>query len=316
MDIFRNKEYIYCVYQEKSFCKAAEKLHISQPALSAMVKKTELQLGLPIFNRRTKPISLTPFGTEYIRNIEIVDELEERLYGISHEMQSLQDGQLFLSASNLGIDYLTSELIADYKKRYPKIKLSIINLNTLLSKQLLDSRQVDLMITTRPLNEAEYEKVFLSEEYLVLLVPKELSLHPDLRAQSLAHKDLERISDPTLPCVPLSAFLQLPFIVSNSNNYLRTCTNILFQEAGFQPDIVLEVEETAIGLNFAKYGIGAMICNHLLLEKGDFENHFLFYKLDSQYSKRTSNVFYRIGTYITPAMSKFLELARDYNNNQ
>lgn len=87
--MFRNKEYIYSVYQEKSFCRAAEKLHISQPALSAMVKRTEEQLGMPIFNRRTTPISLTPFGTEYIRNIEIVDELENQLRGISYEMKSL-----------------------------------------------------------------------------------------------------------------------------------------------------------------------------------------------------------------------------------
>lgn len=53
--MFRNKEYIYSVYKEQSFTKAAEKLHISAPALSAMIKRIETQLGMPVFDRKTSP---------------------------------------------------------------------------------------------------------------------------------------------------------------------------------------------------------------------------------------------------------------------
>lgn len=54
--MFRHKDYVECIYKERSFGKAAEKLHVSQPALSAMIKRLEKELGAPLFNR--KPHSL------------------------------------------------------------------------------------------------------------------------------------------------------------------------------------------------------------------------------------------------------------------
>ena len=60
--MFQGMEYVYEVYLEKSFSKAAEKLFISQPSLSANVKRVEHHIGYPIFDRSTKPLSLTECG--------------------------------------------------------------------------------------------------------------------------------------------------------------------------------------------------------------------------------------------------------------
>ena len=59
-------DYVYAVWQEKSFSAAARKLFVSQPALSASVRKVERELGLPIFNRSTTPLQLTDAGRAYI----------------------------------------------------------------------------------------------------------------------------------------------------------------------------------------------------------------------------------------------------------
>ena len=58
--------YVYTVYEEKSFSKAAKRLFVSQPSLSAMVKKVESDYDITIFDRTTTPISLTPEGEYYI----------------------------------------------------------------------------------------------------------------------------------------------------------------------------------------------------------------------------------------------------------
>ena len=52
-------KYVYAVYQEKSFSKAAKKLYISQPALSNMVRKAEREVGAAIFDRSTIPLTIT-----------------------------------------------------------------------------------------------------------------------------------------------------------------------------------------------------------------------------------------------------------------
>lgn len=58
-------KYVYEVYKEKSFSKAAKKLFISQPALSNMVRKAEKEMGAPIFDRSTIPLTVTKEGAYY-----------------------------------------------------------------------------------------------------------------------------------------------------------------------------------------------------------------------------------------------------------
>lgn len=68
--MFRNANYIYTVYRERNFSRAAEKLFISQSSLSLTIKKAEERIGAPIFNRSTSPITLTEFGEKYIEAVE------------------------------------------------------------------------------------------------------------------------------------------------------------------------------------------------------------------------------------------------------
>ena len=63
-------EYVYTVYEEKSFSRAAKKLFMTQPALSAAVKKVESTLGLPIFDRSHSPLRLTDAGQAYIDAVQ------------------------------------------------------------------------------------------------------------------------------------------------------------------------------------------------------------------------------------------------------
>ena len=109
--MFRNMEYVYCVYKERSFSKAAEKLHIAQPSLSAMIRKEEEQAGAPIFERKTRPVSLTPFGIEFIRGIEQIYELENHLHDMADELRTLQSGKCKVSLLKccfiLSLDFLS-----------------------------------------------------------------------------------------------------------------------------------------------------------------------------------------------------------------
>ena len=69
-NFFSHKDIIYTIYQEQSFSKAAQKLFISQPSLSVMIRKIEEDVGFPLFDRTSKPIRMTEAGMEYIRAAE------------------------------------------------------------------------------------------------------------------------------------------------------------------------------------------------------------------------------------------------------
>ena len=68
--MFSGMNYVYEVYKEQSFSKAAENLYIAQPALSSMIKKIETKIGMPLFDRSTSPIQLTECGKKYIKTAE------------------------------------------------------------------------------------------------------------------------------------------------------------------------------------------------------------------------------------------------------
>ena len=74
--MLRDREYVYAVYQERSFSRAAQRLFISQPALSSKVKKVEERVGAPLFDRSTNPIRLTPAGKCYVEAVEQVMGIE------------------------------------------------------------------------------------------------------------------------------------------------------------------------------------------------------------------------------------------------
>ena len=71
-------DYAYTVYKEESFTRAAEKLYISQPALSLTIKKLESEIGYPIFERCGKKITLTHIGKKYIDAIEEIMRVKNR----------------------------------------------------------------------------------------------------------------------------------------------------------------------------------------------------------------------------------------------
>ena len=77
--MFRYKSYVYEIYKERSFSKAAQNLYISQPSLSARIKMIEDRLGSPIFDRSTSPLRLTELGEAYIKAAEEIFKIEERM---------------------------------------------------------------------------------------------------------------------------------------------------------------------------------------------------------------------------------------------
>ena len=79
MRMFRYMDYIYSVYEERSFSRAAQKLHISQSSLSITVRRAEKKIGTQIFNRSTMPITLTDFGEKYIEAVKVIHTLQNDL---------------------------------------------------------------------------------------------------------------------------------------------------------------------------------------------------------------------------------------------
>lgn len=141
----------YTVATLESVSKAANKLHISQPAVSQNIKNLEESIGFSLFVRTNKGVRLTSEGEEiynYCKNIfRQVDLLNQTLQDLS----SLEAGILNIGASDTICKYYLIDILKQFEKKYPKIRYRVTNCTTNESLNLLKAHEVDIAFVHTPL---------------------------------------------------------------------------------------------------------------------------------------------------------------------
>ncbi|ATX79933.1 DNA-binding transcriptional regulator, LysR family [Mariprofundus aestuarium] len=137
------------VVEFNSYTDAAKALFMTQPAVSMQIKQMEMQIGLPLFEREGKQISLAEAGSEllhYARNIR--QQLEEAALMIE-ELKGLKRGKLHLTMASTA-NYFAPQLIAAFHHEYPgaQVTLDVANRTGLLDA--LDNNTTDMVIMGKP----------------------------------------------------------------------------------------------------------------------------------------------------------------------
>ena len=120
------EKYVYEVYKERSFTKAAQNLYISQPSLSARIKKIEEIIGEPLFDRSTTPLQLTEVGKVYIEAAEEITQIEQRVENYINDLAGLKTGNLAVGASTLFAAYVVPSLITQFNQKFPDVHIQLI----------------------------------------------------------------------------------------------------------------------------------------------------------------------------------------------
>ena len=149
---FNRKDMIYTIYQEKSFSKAAQKLFVSQPSLSAMVKRIEDEMGTTLFDRTSKPIRMTEVGMEYIRAVEAITRLERSFENYLSEYQDLQKGSLTIGSNQLISSLVLPKYVSAFVSRYPQISLHLIDDNSVTLENMITAGELDFVIDNQSLD--------------------------------------------------------------------------------------------------------------------------------------------------------------------
>ena len=131
------KKYVYEVYKERSFTKAAQNLYISQPSLSARIKKIEEIIGEPLFDRSTTPLQLTEVGKVYIEAAEEITQIEQRVENYINDLAGLKTGNLAVGASTLFAAYVVPSLITQFNQKFPDVHIQLIEGNTAELEEML-----------------------------------------------------------------------------------------------------------------------------------------------------------------------------------
>ncbi len=137
----------------RSFSKAAEKLYLTQPALSLQIKALEEELGHPLFERQGRQLLLTDSGRFLQeRAREILDLVEQTKQEVS-AFQNLERGQITIGTNDTICLYLLPSVLRSFRKSFPGIEIALTNRKTSEVAELVVEGKVDFGIGTMPVRE-------------------------------------------------------------------------------------------------------------------------------------------------------------------
>ena len=307
--MFRGMEYVYAVYQEKSFTKAAEKLYISQPSLSANVKREEECVGYPIFDRSIKPLGLTEPGKKYIETVEKILTMQNEFSEYIDDLGDLKTGKLILGGSSLYSSWVIPSLMGEFSKKYPLVKLEVLEETTSNLQKKLQSGEVDLVLENCELDEDTFGRQFYCKEYLVLAVPKHFAINDKLKEFQIdvgAIRDLTFL-ETSVPQVDLSVFAQEPFVLLKPENDTRVRAMEMCKQSEFIPNIVFELDQQMTSYNVTCSGMGISFISNTLISKVPQSTEVVYYKLEGEQSSRNLYFYWKRTSYFSKAMKAFLE---------
>ena len=161
-------EYILAVAELKNFSLAAEKCYITQSTLSTMICKFEDETGIKIFDRKTKPVSVTKEGEEIIRQLKNIakeiDALNETVQNIKGELS----GELKVGIIPTVAPFILPEFLNGFAKKFPGINISVSEMTTENIIESIKRRDLDIGILAIPLDDKMIKEIALYNEPFVL----------------------------------------------------------------------------------------------------------------------------------------------------
>ncbi|MGY4003926.1 LysR family transcriptional regulator [Aeromonas sanarellii] len=151
MDI-RALRYFVELVREQSFTRASEKLFVTQPTISKMIRNMEEELGQPLLSRMGRRFTLTDSGQVLFNRAQTILAEMQQLEAELADLQSLQHGRLALGIPPM-VGHVYADLIRAYRSRYPNVELSIVEYGGRRIEQAVLEGELDLAITMLPTRE-------------------------------------------------------------------------------------------------------------------------------------------------------------------
>ena len=207
-----------------SFSRAAEELHLTQPAVSAQIKLLQQHAGLALFEQLGKKVYLTPAGSELLRYSRAIIELFRQAGEAMATRQGVSSGTLNVAVISAG-DYFFPQLLAEFARSAPGVKLNLGVFNREQLLQQLGDNLTDLAIMVRPPRELDtVNEAFAPHPYVIVARPD----HP------LAHR--KRLA--------VSALLQEPWLTRERGSDTWNSMEDGFGEQLAKLNVTMEIRST------------------------------------------------------------------------
>jgi DNA-binding transcriptional LysR family regulator len=288
MDFEQLKTFLH-VCRLKSFSRAAEKLGVTQPAISAQIRSLEKEVGARLFDRDGGKVTFTAAGRLFEPFAEHCLQCHSHIVMAVNELYRSARGEVSVSASEATSLYILPPVFAEYKKQYTRVNLSIVRAEHLRSIEMVLNREVDFAIISMPLKDPRLVVQPLHRDEIVLAVSP---AHP------LAARGAIKVDE----------MLQFPMLLLKQGRQ-RTLLNNFLESVDAQPRIAMEVDSSELLKRLIAAGLGMGFLPRANVQDDVHAGLLKIVKVEGMRISRELALIFRKDRTLTHAAHAFLEIA-------
>ncbi|WP_303906720.1 selenium metabolism-associated LysR family transcriptional regulator [Thiohalomonas denitrificans] len=247
----RRLQVFHTVARLLSFTKAAESLHMTQPAVTFQVRQLEEYFNTRLFDRTHNRISLTEAGGRVYRYADGIFALYAEMENAVRDLTGEVSGVLMVGASTTVAEYMLPALLGDFKRKYPEvnIRLSVANSDAIVA--MVENNSIDLGVVESPVHNKNLVVETCRVDQMVLIVPP---------GHELADRD----------SVPISALLEYPYICREEGSGTREVILDQLKQTSIDSanlDVVMELGSPEAVKGAVEAGMGISIVSRATIAK-------------------------------------------------
>ncbi len=285
----RHMQIFAAVYRQESVTKAAEELHMTQPAVTRAIHEIEQHYGIRLFERMHRRLLVTEAGRElYTYAVHILDSFDQMEKEL-HDWD--QAGVIRIGATmTLGSEFLP-DILRRFLKEHPQIAVRAMVDNASRLQTALLSNELDLALIEGTVTEPDLVAEPFAEDRLVLVVP------PDSK---LREKETVKVSE-------LSAY---PLLLRNPGSVGRRLVDSVFAARGLSVEPMLESASTGAILSFVQEGLGISLLPESLVQRQIRSGEVASVPIEDESFQRQNYLVWHKNKHLTASMKELAALCR------
>lgn len=304
MDL-KEQKYVCTLAECQNLTRAAERLYISQPALSIFISKLENSMGIPLFTRKNGKFILTYAGECYVEEARKMLELERSLRKKLDKITSEQSGRIRIGSSVRRSPWLLPPVIAKFEKEWPDVEV-ILKEGTISDlNELLDNFELDLVVLNLPdlKDDMDYQVLFRDE--FLLAVPQ---FHPINEKSEYVPGSAYRKIDPKY-LNGESLFLHASWSSS------RQIEDRILEKHHVKPGRIRVIRGTETSFQMIAEGLGIGFIRESYAINLKYRKTVNYYCIDSDDHPIDVVACYRSSAPLPAYMKRMLELLEEHGRN-
>ncbi|SFV15179.1 LysR family transcriptional regulator [Pseudoduganella namucuonensis] len=276
------------VAELNSFRAAADSIHLSQPALSRRVEKLELALGVRLFERTTRSVSLTAVGRDFSHKARtLLDDLENSLLSMQAVAAS-QLGEVVIACVPSAVYYFLPKVLRTFHEQYPRIRVRIVDDSANAALESVARGEADFGINIIGTQEPEIDFQVILKERFVVACHRD---HPLAGLKQVAWAELAKYD----------------FMTVDKSSGNRLLVDLALANSNVRPSWCFEAKHVSTLLGLVEAGLGVAVVPRLSMPQGEHATLAMVALVEPEV-ERNVGLLRRRGRELTPAARKLYDL--------